>query len=46
MVSSITLDGATNAFGAGTVVTTALMYLAFPRRDSSVSSLGVPIPSW
>jgi len=46
MVSSITLVGSTTAFGAGTVTTTALLLLAFPRRDGSVSSKGVPIPSW
>lgn len=46
MVSSLTLAGRSSGFGAGTVLATALCYLAFPRRDGSVSSLGVPIPSW
>jgi len=46
MVSSVTLTGRSTAFGAGTVSVIALMLLAFPRRDGSVSSKGVPIPSW
>lgn len=46
MVSSLTLTGRTTGFGAGTVVITALCYLAFPRRDINISSKGVPIPSW
>jgi len=46
MVSSITLAGETTAFGAGTVVITALLYLAFPARDINISSRGLPIPSW
>ena len=46
MVSSVTFMGLTTGFGAGTVSLAALLYLAFPRRDGSVSSLGLPIPSW
>jgi len=46
MVSAVTLAGLTTAFGAGTVVTTALLLLAFPRRDINISSKGLPIPSW
>lgn len=46
MVSSATLVGLTTGFGAGTVIITALLLLAFPRRDNSVSSKGLPIPSW
>jgi len=46
MVSSLTLTGTTTAFGGSTTEITALCYLAFPRRDGSVSSLGLPIPSW
>lgn len=46
MVSNVTLVGLTTGFGAGTVVITALLYLAFPRRDVNISSRGLPIPSW
>lgn len=46
MVSSITLTGLTTAFGAGTVLATALLLLAFPRGDVNISSRGLPIPSW
>ena len=46
MVSSVTLAGLTAGFGAGTVLVTALLLLAFPRRDINISSRGLPIPSW
>ena len=46
MVSSVTLAGLTAGFGAGTVELIALLYLAFPRRDGSVGSKGLPVPSW
>lgn len=46
MVSSLVLVGRSTGFGAGSVSATALCYLAFPRRDGSVSSKGLPIPSW
>jgi len=45
MMSSLSLRGATNAFGAGTVEVTALIYMAFPFRGG-ISSRGLPIPSW
>lgn len=46
MVSSVTLAGTTPAFGAGTVTTTALLYIAFPRGAANISGVGLPIPSW
>ena len=46
MVSSVTFMGLTTGFGAGNVSVTALLYLAFPRRDINISSKGLPIPSW
>ncbi len=47
MVSSVTLAGLTTGFGAGTVTTVALLYLAFPRNDGSrPATPGIPIPSW
>lgn len=46
MVSQVTFVGLSTAFGAGNVLCTALLYLAFPRRDINISSKGLPIPSW
>ena len=42
----IAFRGTTTAFGAGTVTTTAIIYLAFPGRESSTSSFGLPLPGW
>lgn len=44
-VSQISLRGQTDGFGAGTVTTRALIYLAFPRAGG-LSSRGLPVPSW
>ena len=46
MVSSVTYVGRSTSFGAGNVSSTALLYVAFPRRDINISSKGLPIPSW
>jgi len=43
--SSIAIRGNTSGFGAGTVVITAIVYLAFAELGG-VSSRGLPLPSW
>ena len=48
-VGQIAFRGTTNAFGAGTVVTTALIYIAFSAVGGvpgNTSSRGLPVPSW
>jgi len=44
-VSDLALRGQSNAFGAGTVTITALIYVSFADLGG-VSSRGLPIPSW
>lgn len=44
-VEQIVLRGTTTAFGAGTVVTTAVVLVAFSAA-AGLSSRGLPIPSW
>lgn len=44
-VQFLSIRGATNAFGAGTVTTQALVYIAFP-QVGGLSSRGLPTPSW
>jgi len=47
MASSVTLTGRTTGFGAGVVVHTALLLIAFARSDGSRSPpRGITIPSW
>lgn len=41
----LVMRGLTSAFGAGTVVPVALVYLAFS-ETTSISSTGLPIPGW
>lgn len=43
--NEIALRGTTSAFGAGTVVVTALVYIGFSRVEG-LSSRGIPIPGW
>ena len=43
--STITIRGNTSAFGAGTVTTQAIAYIAFP-QIGGLSNRGLPIPSW
>jgi len=43
--TEIVLRGSTSAFGAGTVVITALVYLGLS-HIGGISSRGLPIPSW
>jgi len=44
-VSDLRVRGNTTGFGAGTVIVTALVFLAFTFTPN-VSSRGLPIPSW
>ena len=44
-VSTLTMRGLTNAFGGGTIETTALIYTASP-NVGGLSSRGLPMPSW
>lgn len=44
-VSNVGLRGRTSTFGAGTVETTAVIYLGFPQQQG-LSSHGLPVPSW
>jgi len=47
LVNQLALRGASNAFGAGTVVITAVIYIAHTNIDTAgLSSIGVPIPGW
>lgn len=41
----ISLRGTTTAFGAGTVITRMILYVAFA-RSAGLSSRGLPIPAW
>jgi len=43
--SAISFRGGTTAFGAGTVETQVLFYLAFP-QVAGLSSRGLPVPGW
>lgn len=45
-VNEFRLRGNTSAFGAGTVRTTAQIYMSFLDAPGTLSSRGVPIPSW
>jgi len=45
-VNQFRLRGTTSAFGAGTVLATAQIYIAFIDAPGALSSKGVPIPSW
>lgn len=45
-VNQFRLRGTTSGFGAGTVTVTALIYAAFTDAPGTLSSRGVPIPSW
>jgi len=44
-INTLSLRTSTAAFGAGTVITTMLLYFAFPQLGG-ISSRGLPIPSW
>lgn len=44
-VNTLSVRGATNGFGAGTVSTQALIYLAFP-QIGGLSNRGLPLPGW
>jgi len=44
-VSTLILRGQTNAFGAGTVITQAIFFIAFPQVDG-LSNRGLPLPGW
>lgn len=45
-MSQIAFRGETTAFGAGTVITRAIICLAFSRDASGLSSKGLPVPGW
>ncbi len=42
----ISLRGRTSAFGAGTVDTVALIYMAHAFAEGGLSSYGLPVPGW
>jgi len=44
--TQLAFRGISNAFGAGGVTVTALVYIAFARDASGLSSRGLPIPAW
>jgi len=41
----IAFRGLTNSFGAGTVIVTLILYMAFAQQQG-LSSYGLPLPSW
>ena len=43
---TIVFRGLTTGFGAGTVTVVALIYVASPELSTSLSSRGLPVPSW
>jgi len=44
-LTTMSMRGDTTAFGAGTTITTALIYVAFPQVQG-LSSRGLPLPGW
>jgi len=44
--TEVAFRGISNAFGAGGVTVTALVYISFARDASGLSSRGLPIPGW
>ena len=47
MINDIAFRGVTSAFGAGTVVLTALIHIAFTHLGGNVpSNFGLPVPGW